>query len=87
MSSLKSELIDEILERNSKDEADEVSLTLLIVKIDALGTLVSCSLVIFFSPSKSKNDSNVGGAFILQSNDTHQSTKQGGMLLISVDFC
>ena len=40
-------------------------LTLLMVKIEALGTLVSCSLVIFFSPSKSKKDSKVGGAFIL----------------------
>ena len=25
---------------------------------------MSCSLVIFFSPSNNKNDSNVGGAFI-----------------------
>jgi len=39
--------------------------TLLMVKMEALGTLVSCSLVIFFSPSKSKNDSNVGGAFMV----------------------
>ncbi len=39
--------------------------TLLMVKIEAFGTLVSCSFVIFFSPSKSKNDSKVGGAFIV----------------------
>ena len=39
--------------------------SLLMVKMEALGTFVSCSLVIFFSPSKSRNDSNVGGAFIL----------------------
>ena len=39
-------------------------LTLLIVKIEAFGTLVSCSLVIFFSPSKRRNDSKVGGAFM-----------------------
>ena len=38
--------------------------SLLMVKTAALGTLVSCSLVIFFSPSNNKNDSNVGGAFI-----------------------
>ena len=44
-------------------------ITLLMVKMDALGTLVSCSLVIFFSPSKSKNDSNVGGAFIVEASE------------------
>ena len=38
---------------------------MLMVKMEALGTFVSCSLVIFFSPSNSRNDSNVGGAFIL----------------------
>ena len=36
------------------------------VKTAALGTFVSCSLVIFFSPSKSKNDSKVGGAFMVK---------------------
>ena len=41
--------------------------SLLRVKMAALGTFVSCSLVIFFSPSKRMNDSKVGGAFITES--------------------
>ena len=36
------------------------------VKMEALGTFVSCSLVIFFSPSKSKKLSKVGGAFMVK---------------------
>ena len=43
--------------------------SLLMVKMEAFGTLVSCSLVIFFSPSNRRNDSKVGGAFILQKGD------------------
>ena len=39
------------------------------VKMAALGTFVSCSLVIFFSPSKRMNDSKVGGAFITETFD------------------
>merc|ERR1719230_2395668 len=39
--------------------------SLLMVNMEALGTLVSCSLLIFFSPSNKRNDSKVGGAFIL----------------------
>ena len=38
------------------------------VKIMALGTFVSCSLVIFFSPSNKRNDSKVGGAFMVAKN-------------------
>ena len=43
--------------------------SLLRVKMAALGTFVSCSLVIFFSPSKRMNDSKVGGAFITETFD------------------
>ncbi len=50
--------------------------TLLMVKMEALGTFVSCSLVIFFSPSKRRNDSKVGGAFMGETSATKESTEQ-----------
>ena len=56
------------------------------VKMDALGTLVSCSLVIFFSPSKSKNDSNVGGAFIVEASELQINHYLRRMFWIFRDF-
>ena len=56
------------------------------VKMEALGTLVSCSLVIFFSPSKSKNDSNVGGAFIVETSNLQIDHYLPRMFEIFSDF-
>ena len=51
--------------RRQNRAGEEQIHALLMVKIMALGTFVSCSLVIFFSPSNKRNDSKVGGAFMV----------------------
>ena len=60
------ELLAELRRQNRAGE--EQIHALLMVKIMALGTFVSCSLVIFFSPSNKRNDSKVGGAFMVAKN-------------------
>ena len=48
------------------------------MNIDAFGTFVSCSFVIFFSPSKSIKLSNVGGAFIVVGRERSKVSRNKG---------